>query len=287
MAAKKQLDPIGIWSVELRFGDPGETAEAAAELDELGFAALWVPGGIGGDLTGDVDRLLAATRQATIATGILNVWKHEPHDIGLWWKGLSGDHQARTLLGLGVSHSHLIGEAYRQPMAVMRDYLERIAAEGLPADSLCLAALGPKMLELARDKTAGAHPYLVTPEHSAIARDILGPDRLLAPEQGVVLESDPAVAREMARGAFAQYQQYPNYVNSWRRLGFSDDDITNASDRLIDALFAWGSMDRISERVKAHLSAGADHVCLQVITGAGVDFGPARTAWRELAAALL
>ena len=169
----------------------------------------------------------------------------------------------------------------------MRDYLDRLSAEGLPADRLCLAALGPKMLELARDRTAGAHPYLVTPEHTAQARSVLGPGKLLAPEQGVILERDPERARAMARKALAQYQQRPNYANNWRRLGFSEDDIANMSDRLVDALFAWGGVEQIAERVKAHLSAGADHVCLQVISGAGVDVNAARPAWRTLAAALL
>lgn len=282
-----QLGRIGIWSLELRFGDQGEAVEAAAELDELGYGALWVPGGMGGDLTGDVDRLLSATSRMTIATGILNIWKHEPQDVASWWKSLPADRQERVLLGLGVSHSHIIGDAYRKPLAVMRDYLDRLGPEGLPASRLCLAALGPKMLELARDRTAGAHPYLVTPEHTAGARAVLGPGKLLAPEQGVVLEKDPVIARELARKALAQYQNAANYRNSWLRLGFSEEDIDTGSDRLVDALFAWGGPDHIAERVDAHIAAGADHVCLQVITGAGVAIGPARPAWRELAAALL
>lgn len=282
-----RLGRIGIWSLELRFGDRGEANDAAAELDELGYAALWIPGGVGGDLLSDVDRLLAATKRTAIATGVLNLWKHVPHDVGLWWQALTKEHQSRVLLGVGVSHSHIAGDAYRQPVATMREYLNQLAEAGVAANSLCLAALGPKMLELSRDRTAGAHPYLVTPEHTALARTTLGPGKLLAPEQGVVLETDPTRARAMARQALTHYLSYPNYANSWRRLGFSDDEITNASDRLVDALFAWGSVETIVKRVKAHLSAGADHVCLQVITGAGVNIGAARPAWRELAAALL
>jgi len=288
IATKRRLGRIGIWSLELRFGDPSEGVEAAAELDELGFGAIWIPGGVGGDVLGDVDRLLAATRKAVIGTGILNIWKHRPEEVGAWWHKQSDDRKARTLLGLGVSHGPLIGETYRAPLAMMRNYLTQLSEQGLPSSALCLAALGPKMLELARERTAGAHPYLVPPEHSAMARKILGPDALLAPEQGVVLESDPARVREVSRKALEQYLRLPNYVNNWRRLGFTDDDTANVSDRLIDALFASGEPGRIAERVNAHLAAGADHVCLQVITGTPrPDVGTARRAWRKLAAALL
>jgi probable F420-dependent oxidoreductase len=239
-------------------------------------------------LLGDIDRLMSATRKVVICTGILNIWKHQPEDVRAWWLKQSDDRRARALLGLGVSHGPLIGDTYRKPLAAMRNYLTQLAEQGLPSTALCLAALGPKMLELARDHTAGAHPYLVPPEHSALARKILGPDALLAPEQGVVLERDPARVREICRQAIEQYRRLPNYVNNWRRLGFTDDNTTSVSDRLIDALFASGGPKRIAERVNAHLAAGADHVCLQVISGAPrLDVGAARRAWRELAAALL
>jgi probable F420-dependent oxidoreductase len=278
---------IGIWSLELRFGDPAEAAEAAAELDELGYGAIWFPGGVGGDVTGDFSRLLAATKRATIASGIINVWKHEPAEIATWWRSLSADHKARALLGVGISHGPLIGETWGKPLAVMRDYVDRLTEAGVPADSQCLAALGPKMLELSRDRTAGAHPYLVTPEHSAAARRILGPDKLLAPEHGVILETDPVRARELAQGALAHYRELPNYRNNWLRLGFSDEEINSLSDRLVDSIFAWGSVERIAEQVKAHLAAGADHVCMQVITPQGSSLAKVREAWRALAAALL
>lgn len=284
--SRPQTGRIGIWSMELRFGDPGEIAEAATELDELGYGAIWVPGGIGGDVTGDLDRLLAATSRITIATGIINIWKHEPAEIAGWWKALPADQQARVLLGIGVSHGPLIGEAWKKPIAATRDWLEGIAAEGQPAETLCVAALGPKMLELSRDRTAGAHPYLVTPEHTAEAREILGPGPLLAPEQGVILESDPVKARELAVGALTHYARLPNYVNNWLRLGFTQDEVDSVSDRLLDALFATGSVEAIAERVNAHLANGADHVCLQVITSGG-GVAAARPAWRELAKALL
>jgi probable F420-dependent oxidoreductase len=288
IATKRRLGRIGIWSMELRFGNPSEAVEAAAELDELGFGAIWIPGGVGGDVLGDVDRLLSATRKAVIGTGILNIWKHQPEVVSAWWLKESDERQSRALLGLGVSHGPLIGDTYSKPLATMRNYLIQLSEQGLPSTALCLAALGPKMLELARDHTAGAHPYLVPPEHSALARKILGSNALLAPEQGVVLESDPARVREICRQTIEQYRRFPNYVNNWRRLGYTDDDITNGSDRLIDALFASGEPERIAERVNAHLAAGADHVCLQVITGASrPEVGAARLAWRKLAAAML
>jgi probable F420-dependent oxidoreductase len=288
MNTSPRLGRIGIWSLELRFGERAAAVAAAAELDQLGFGALWIPGGVGGDVLSDVEALLAATRRTIIATGILNVWKHAPREVALWWQQLPADSQRRVLLGLGVSHSALIGDAYRKPLAVMREYLDALALEGVSAASLCLAALGPQMLALARDRTAGAHPYLVTPEHSATARQVLGPGKLLAPEQGVIAETDPARARELGRAALTHYRVMPNYTNSWRRLGFTEDDITTLSDRLIDGLFAWGGTERIVERVNAHLAAGADHVCLQVISGArGGSFNTLQPVWRELAAALL
>jgi len=278
---------IGIWSLELRFGDRQEAADAAAELDDLGYSALWIPGGIGGDVLGDVDRLIGATKRAVIATGILNIWKHEPADVGRWWQNLSEERRARALIGLGVSHSPLIGDAYQQPLARMRGYVDQLDEAGVPKDAMCLAALGPKMLELARDRTGGAHPYLVTPAHTARARAVLGSGKLLAPEQGVILETDPTRARALARKALEHYLHLPNYVNNWRRLGFADADIASVSDTFVDAVFFWGSAETIARRVNEHLSSGADHVCLQVITGAGVNVAAARPAWRELAAALI
>jgi probable F420-dependent oxidoreductase len=286
--AADRLGRVGVWSGELRYAEAGAGREAAAELEALGFGAIWVPGGIGGDLFADVDRLLAATQRTVIATGILNIWKHEPAETGAWWRGLSPDRQARLMLGLGVSHELLIGPDYQRPLAKMGAYLDGLDAEGVPAERRCLAALGPKMLDLARDRSAGAHPYLVPPEHTALARARLGPDALLAPELGVILETDPGRAREIARQAVAVYLAMPNYVNNWRRLGFGDDDVTQPSDRLCDALFAWGGMDRIGQRVNDHFAAGANHVCLQVLRGrAGGDASLPREAWRELAAALL
>jgi probable F420-dependent oxidoreductase len=283
-----RLGAVGVWSMELRFGDKGEAAEAAAELDELGFGALWIPGGIDDAVLGDVERLVAATRTATIATGIVNVWKQDAASVAAWWRAQTAATQARVMLGLGVSHGPIIGETWAKPLGVMRDYLDALDAEGMPRDSLCIAALGPKMTELSGRRTAGSHPYLTTPEHTAEARAILGPGKLLAPEQGVVLESDPGTARELGRQALTYYRHLPNYRNAWLRLGFSEAEIEALDDRLIDAIFAWGTPERIAERVRAHHDAGADHVCVQVIRGAmGGDMAGLRAACRTLAEVLL
>jgi probable F420-dependent oxidoreductase len=285
---KNRLGKIGIWSMELRFGDRAESLEAAAELDELGYGAIWVPGGIGGDILGDLAQLRDATKKAVICSGILNIWKHKPEEVGAWWRGQTEAQQARILLGLGISHGPIIGEQYGKPVATMRHYLAGLGHENVPASALCLAALRPKMLELAAEHTAGAHPYLVTTEHSAEARQILGPDALLAPEQGVILETDPTLARAAGRVVIAQYGRLPNYVNSWLALGFTQDEIDGGADRLVDALFAWGTPARIAARVQEHFAAGADHVCVQLITGAErPTVAAARPGWRELAAALL
>jgi probable F420-dependent oxidoreductase len=271
------LTGTGIWSPGLRFGEPAEIAETAAELESLGYTALWIPD-TGGDLFGALDLLLDATSTVTVATGVLNIWQQTPDATSAWWSAQPPAVQDRTLLGLGVSHGPLIGERWGRPLAAMRAFLDDLDA---PADRLCLAALGPKMLELARDRTAGAHPYLVTPEHTALAREVLGPDALVAPEQGVVLEADPDKARSVAREAIEGYTALPNYVNNWKRLGFTDEDVVSLSDRLVDALVAWGDADAIAARVAEHRSAGADHVCLQVLQS---YTAPApRQTWKALA----
>lgn len=282
------LGKVGLWSLEMRFRDPGEIAEAAAEIEELGFGALWIPGGLDDAVLGSVDGLLENTSHLTIATGILNIWKHQPQDVADWFAALPEDRKGRVMLGLGVSHGPLIGDAWKKPLAATNAFLDGLDQAGMPRDNLCLAALGPKMLELSRDRTSGAHPYLVTPEHTARAREILGPGKLLAPEQGVILESDPVKAREAAREALTTYRNLPNYRNNWMRLGFSLEDVDELSDSLVDELFAWGGIEQVADRVAAHCAAGADHVCLQVIQGAmGGEVSSLRSACRVLADALL
>jgi probable F420-dependent oxidoreductase len=276
---------VGVWAMDLRFGDPAAIDAAAVELDELGYGALWIPGGIDDAVLGDIDRLLSATKRIVLATGIINIWKQPAADVAAWWKGQSAERQARVWLGIGISHGPIIGEDWAKPIAKTRQWIDQALAAGLPGDALCIAALGPQMLALARERTGGAHPYLVDPSHTAMARGILGPDKVLAPEQGVVLESDPITARAMAREAIKFYISLPNYCNNWRRLGYSDEDIATVSDKLIDGIFSWGNAAQIAERVKAHHDAGADHVCIQVISATGLD--GSRAAWRELAGVLL
>lgn len=282
------IGKVGLWSLELRFGDKVQGSEAAAELDELGYGALWIPGGIDDGVPADVERLLGATQRITIATGIINIWKHQPAELAAWFAGLPEAHKARTLLGLGVSHGPIIGEQWGKPLAVTGAFLDGLEAAGMPLDHTCLAALGPKMVALSGDRTAGAHPYLVTPEHTEQAREILGPSKLLAPELGVVLESNPEKAREIAVGALTHYRMLPNYRSNWLRLGFSEAEIDTAAPGLLDALFAIGGPEQAVAKVQAHLDAGADHVCMQVLAGpTGGDFASLLPKWRALAEVLL
>ena len=285
------LSGTGIWSSALRYGEPGPSAAAATELEQLGYSALWVPD-VGGDVFAAVKNLLAATTSTTIATGILNLWMHTPEETAAQHAALTAEHGARFLVGIGVSHAPLIDRvkepgAYRKPLQQMTEFLDGLDAAETPLaqDDRCLAALGPKMLELSRTRTAGTHPYLVTPEHSRIAREALGPDGLVASEQGVVLETDPTKAREAARAHLATYLALPNYANNWLRLGFTEADIADGgSDKLVDALVVWGDEATIAARVQEHRDAGASHVCIQVLGGAPLDLPLEQ--WRALAPAL-
>ncbi|MCU1454692.1 MAG: hypothetical protein JWN46_2838 [Acidimicrobiales bacterium] len=286
-----RLSGTGIWSGALRYGDAGEAAQRATELEELGYTALWIPD-IGGDVFGPLANLLGATSTATVATGILNVWMHSPEETAAQHAALTADHGPRFLCGLGISHRPLIDHlnspgAYQKPLATMSAYLDGLDAAPVPLaeEDRVLAALGPKMLELARTRGAGTHPYLVTPELTARARAGIGPDGLVAVEQGVVLETDQDRARATARLHLKTYLGLPNYSNNWKRQGFTDDDLADGgSDRLVDALVVWGDEATIAARIQEHRDAGADHVCIQVLTD---DPGalPAEQ-WRALAPAL-
>ncbi len=289
------LTGVGIWSGELRYGEGGEVRAAAAELESLGYSALWIPDA-GGEVFGALRALLDSTTTIVAATGVLNLWMHPAEEVGAGFAALEADHPDRTLLGIGVSHSLVIEQThpgeYKKPLQVTRRYLDDLdaAVTPVPRDRRVLAAIGPKMLELARDAAGGAHPYLVTPEHTKVAREVLGEGRLLLPEQHVVLETDAARARIVARESIAMYLQLPEpatYVNSWRRLGFAEEDFSNGgSDRLVDHVVAWGDEAAISSRVQEHFDAGADHVCVQVYTGAEQPSFP-REEWRALASALV
>jgi probable F420-dependent oxidoreductase len=288
------LGGTGIWEMGLRYGDRGRAAEAATELEELGYSALWIPDAGGDDLFDAFAALLGATRTVTVASGILNLWTQDAGRSAAAYAKLVAEHGERLLIGIGVSHAPIInqmldGNPFQQPLARMGEFLDALdaAAPPLPVANRVLAALGPKMLGLARDRSAGAHPYLVSPEHTATAREVLGAGRLLAPEQGVVLETDPTRAREIARKNMALYFGLPNYVNNWRRYGFTDDDVTApGSDRLVDAMVAWGDESAIAERIRQHRDAGADHVCVQVmIDREGMELP--QEQWRRLAPALV
>jgi probable F420-dependent oxidoreductase len=287
MITANMLGRVGVWARELRFDpDPGAIADAAAELEELGYAALWIPD-VGGDLFGAVDLLLDATTAVTVATGIANIWTQGAADVARNTLRRSRERPGRFVLGLGASHAALI-DRYEKPLSAMRAYLDELdaASPPLPADERLLAALGPRMLELAAARSAGAHPYLVTVDHTRWARAILGREAVLAPELGVVIDSDPVAARERARAHVADYMALPNYVNSWRRLGFTDDDLRDGgSDRLVDAVVAIGDEETIAARVAEHLAAGADHVCIQVVGPMGQPLP--REEWRRLAPALV
>ncbi len=276
----------------LRYGDMAQVAPAAAELESLGYSALWIPD-VGGDLFTPLGTLLGATTTATIATGILNVWMHTPEETAAQHARLTAEHGPRYLCGIGISHRPFIDHVnepgtYTKPIETMATYLDGLDAAATPLAVIdrVIAALGPKMLELARTRTAGTHPYLVTPELTAKAREGIGADGLVASEQGVVLETDPTKAREIARMHLATYLGLPNYSNNWKRQGFTDDDIADGgSDRLVDALVVWGDEAAIAARVQQHRDAGADHVCIQVLTSdpraLPVD------EWRTLAPALV
>lgn len=264
----------GIWSAELRFHrDRGELTEAAAELEELGYTALWFPGGKGGAVFDAAGALLDATNAVHVAIGILNLWGHEPSEVTEETAKLP----ERFLLGLGASHPELI-EDYKRPLSAMRDYLDAI---DVPRERMVLAALGPKMLDLAAERTLGAHPYFVPVEHTRVARERLGDGVLLAPECAVVVESDPDRARALARGHMEMYLKISNYTKNLLRLGFTQEDLAEGgSDRLVDALVAWGDENAIAKRLEEHRGAGADHVCWQVIHGGD---GLPREQWRRLA----
>jgi probable F420-dependent oxidoreductase len=274
----EKLGGRGVWSSELRSGDAAQIVGAASELEALGYSALWVPD-VGGPLFEDLNRLLQATTTVTIATGILNIWRHDPNDVARWFHALPEDHRRRLLLGIGVSHGVVVGEKWGRPLTTVTTYLDGLELAGVPLQQVCLAALGPKMLELAKNRTAGAHPYLVTPEHTAIARAALG-EGLLAVEQGVMLDNDPVAAREIGRAVVKGYGGLPNYANNWKRLGFTNDDISSGSDRLVDALIALDDVADIEQRIEAHRRAGADHVCIQVINAPGSPLP--LDAWRRL-----
>ena len=290
------LGRVGIWTFALDLQPIARARELAAELEELGYGAIWVPDAIGRDPLVHAALLLGGTRRITVATGIAQIYGRDAMTMTGGWKTVSDAYPGRFVLGLGVSHQPMVeglrGQTYGPPLTAMREYLDRmdsamyVAAEPAEPPRRVLAALGPKMLALAAERADGAHPYNVPPEHTARAREILGPEKLLAPEQAVVLETDPVEARRIARAHMAIYLDLPNYMNNLRRFGIRDDDIADGgSDRLVDTLVAWGDVDAIRSRVRQHLDAGADHVAVQVLKSERTQVP--MDDWRELAPTLL
>lgn len=272
------LGPVGLWTSYLDFQPAARVREVAAEIEGLGYTSLWVGENVGREPLVQAGLLLSATRRLVVATGIANIWARDPLTTFAAQCTLAEAYEGRFLLGLGVSHARLVetvrGHRYERPFSAMGQYLDamdqaatvyRAVTPSSPPPRI-LAALGPRMLSLAAQRAQGAHTYLATSDHTAQARQVMGPGPWLVPEQAVVLESDRVRAREIARAHVGRYLPLPNYLSNLRRVGFTDDDFSDGgSDRLVDAVVAWGDEGAINRRVQEHLDAGADHVCLQVL----------------------
>ena len=292
--ALDRLGRVGVWSSAIANRPAAELRESLAELEALGsYQAIWFGEAFSRENLSASALALSWTRELVVATGITNVYARDPVAANAGAKTLGEAFPGRFVLGLGISHAHAVtarGQEYRPPVATMNAYLDGIEAATYmgpePADRVpvVLAALGPKMLDLARERTDGAHPYFVPVEHTARARERLGADKVLAPEQAVILTDDADRARELTREHVAFYMTAPNYRNNMLRLGFEETDLANGgSKRLHDAIVVWGDEEAISTRVKAHLDAGADHVCIQTLPSGELDL----ETLRRLAPALL
>lgn len=284
------LGSFGVWCPQLRTRDHAKATAVAAGLEELGAAAIWIPGGTGGAIFDHVTHALRATQHVAIATSVLNMLMHEPLATAQWFAAMEAEHAGRLVLGLGASHAKRaadVGVPY-QPMSATRDYLDRLdaAADPVPQGRRLLGALGPRMLELAGLRTAGAHTYLVNPIHTRQAREILGPKRFLAPVVKVVLEPDPILAATIARSHLAPYLELPTYRQSLSRMGYTGADLANnGSDRLIADLFVLGDAAAALNQISAHREAGADHVCVQVVNADRQDVP--WDGWRDIATAVM
>lgn len=272
-AVAERIGRVGVWSFRFDEMSAAEARDAARRFEKMGAGALWIPESVvSKEVFAHLSLLLGWTERLPVATGIANIWARDPVAMANGARALADAYPGRSILGLGVSHEPAVkrrGGQYEKPLAYMRSYLDAMdkarstAPEPAQPAPRVLAALGPKMLALAAERTAGAHPYFVPVEHTPLARKALGDGPLLAVEQAVVFESDAASAREIARDHMKGYLRLDNYANNLRRLGWSDADLAGPSDRLVDAIVAWGDQDGIARRVRAHLDAGADHVCVQ------------------------
>jgi probable F420-dependent oxidoreductase len=257
---KPDLGRFGVWT----FGAP--KPEQAVEIEKLGYGAVWIGGSPAGDLN-YVEPILERTETLQVATGIVNVWTAPAEQVAEAYHRVEGAYPGRFLLGIGIGHPEHT-EEYRKPYDVLVEYLDALDAANVPTSRRVVAALGPKVLKLSAQRSAGAHPYLTTPEHTGQARNIIGNTVFLAPEHKVVLSTDADEARAIGRQSVDFYLNLSNYLNNWKRLGFTDDDIAKpGSDKLIDAVVAHGTPDDIAKRLSEHLDAGADHVTIQVLGG--------------------
>jgi probable F420-dependent oxidoreductase len=269
---------LGQFGIFQRVGDA--SSETAREVEKLGFGAYWVGGSPSGDLNA-IEELLDATKSIPVATGIVNMWRADAATAAVSYHRIQERHPGRFLLGVGIGHPESISE-YRKPYDTIVSYLDELADAEVPQEHLVLAALGPKVMKLSGERTVGAHPYFTTPRHTRLAREVLGEGPLLAPEQTVVLGVDPDEGRAIARNFAARYLRLVNYRSSLLREGWSEEDVADGgSDRLVDEVVLMGSADEVAEGIRAHLDAGADHVCIQ-------DIGPDPVgSFRALAKVLL
>ena len=280
MSDTPELGRYGVWRSE---GDL--TPELAATVESAGFGTLWVGGSPAADLR-VAQELLEATTTLVVATGIVNVWGSDAHEAASSFHRIEAAHPGRFVLGVGVGHPEATRE-YRSPFETLSTYVDALLADGVPREQIVLAALGPRVLRLSRDRTAGAHPYLTTPEHTRQAREILGAGPVLAPEHKVVLDDDPARARALGRKTVEFYLGLSNYVANLHRLGFTEADTTSpGSDALVDAVVAHGTDTEVAARLRAHLDAGASHVAAQLLTADPRDHDAVADGLRRLGVAL-
>lgn len=275
----------GAWSAPLRSLSPEGASDLARMLLDAGFATVWVPSGSDDGLPERLAHLLASDDRLGVASGILINWKHPAAELGEWAASLPQQQLQRLTIGVGVSHPEIAAIAGQRPVEQLREYLTQLRGNGWQrgAPGVVVGALGPVMSTLAAELSDGVHPYLVPVEHTASVRELIGPEAIVAPEQGVILESVPSVARAAAREHLAPYLARTNYIRNWLRLGYSQGDLADGgSDHLVDSLIAWGSAEMIAHRVAQHLDAGADHVAVQLI-GARDASG---RQWHEIGAAL-
>jgi probable F420-dependent oxidoreductase len=293
-AARARLGRVGVWTFAFDALPAAAVREAVADVERMGYPALWVPeGGTSREVFAHLSLLLSATERITVCSGIANVTARHPEAMAGGVRTLADAFGERVVLGIGIGHQSTAdrrGQGWTDPVGRMGSYLDvmdtaRMGPEPEVPVRRLLAALGPRMLRVAAERALGAHTYFVPVEHTVRAREALGPEPVLAVEQTAVVSGDPATAREFARAWAADYLELPNYANNWRRLGYGDDLGDGGSDRLIDAAFAWGDVSSIAGRVREHVDAGADHVCVQVISGRDDD--ACLPALGELAGALL